>query len=44
MTHLENLIEDFKVRFEDTEKNIVPEWILSPFDVEIGYADNALHL
>ena len=34
MIHLENLIEDFKV----------PEWILTPFDVEIGNADIALHL
>lgn len=44
MTHLENLIKDFKVRFEDLEKMIVPEWILTPFDVEIGNADIALHL
>ena len=44
MTHLENLIADFKVRFEDLAKMEVPEWILTPFDVEIGNADIALHL
>ena len=44
MTHLENIIEDFKVRFEDLEKIIVPEWIVMPFDVEIGNAGIALHL
>lgn len=44
MTHLENLIEDIKVHFEDLKKIIVPEWILMPFDIEIGNADTALCL
>jgi len=44
ITHLENLIEDFKVRFDDLEKMKVPEWILTPFDVEIGNADIDSHL
>ncbi|KAK4325525.1 hypothetical protein Pmani_003873 [Petrolisthes manimaculis] len=44
MTHLDNLIEDFKVRFEDLAKMKVPEWILTPIEVEIGNSDIALHL
>lgn len=44
LTHLENLIEDFKVRFEDLAKMKVREWILTPFEVEIGNPDIALHL
>ncbi|KAK4319476.1 hypothetical protein Pmani_009579 [Petrolisthes manimaculis] len=42
MTHLDNLIEDFKVRFEDLAKMKVPEWILTPIEVEIGNSDIAL--
>ncbi|MPC66986.1 SCAN domain-containing protein 3 [Portunus trituberculatus] len=44
MTHLENLIEDFKVRFDDLAKMKVPEWILTPFDVEIESADIPVHM
>ena len=44
MTHLENSIEDFKVRFEVLAKTIVPEWILTPFDVEIRSVDIVLRL
>ena len=44
MTHLDNLIEDFKVRFENLAKIIVSEWIRTPFHIEIGNADIALHL
>jgi len=32
------------VRFDDLEKMKVPEWILTPFDVEIGNADIDSHL
>ncbi|XP_066971766.1 SCAN domain-containing protein 3-like [Macrobrachium rosenbergii] len=44
MTHLENLIEDFEVCFEDLEKMKLPEWILTPFGVEIRNTDIASHL
>ena len=43
-THLENLIEDFKVHFEYLAKIIELEWILMPFDVEIVNAAVASHL
>ena len=32
------------MRFEDLAKMNVPEWILTPFDVETGNADIPLHL
>lgn len=44
MIHLDILIEDFKVRFEDLAKMQVPERILKPFHVEIWNADINLHL
>ncbi|XP_064117686.1 SCAN domain-containing protein 3-like [Macrobrachium nipponense] len=44
MNHLENLIEDFNVHFENLEWMKVPDWILTPFDVEIRNADIASHL
>ncbi|KRZ15985.1 SCAN domain-containing protein 3 [Trichinella zimbabwensis] len=34
ISHLEKLREDFKIRFEDLENMTVPDWIITPFDIE----------
>ena len=39
MTHLENLVEDFKGCFDDLEKMKVTQRILTPFDIKIKNAD-----
>ncbi|KRX42863.1 Protein ZBED8 [Trichinella murrelli] len=35
MFHTKKVRKDFKVRFEDGEKKPVPDWIITPFDIEI---------
>ena len=35
MNHLEKLVEDFNVRFEDLEKIQIPDWIVAPFEITI---------
>ncbi|XP_076049445.1 zinc finger BED domain-containing protein 5-like [Oratosquilla oratoria] len=42
--HLNNLRKDFNMRFEDLEKMHIPDWIVTPFDVEIENADLESHL
>lgn len=44
ITHLDNLSEDFPVCFEDLAKMHVRERIPTPFEVETGNANFALHL
>ncbi|KRX66261.1 hypothetical protein T09_15706 [Trichinella sp. T9] len=36
--------EDFKIRFEDLENMTVPDWIITPFDIEIENANNEFSL
>ncbi|KRY48249.1 hypothetical protein T03_8349 [Trichinella britovi] len=35
INQVEKVRKDFKVRFEDGEKKPVPDWIITPFDIEI---------
>ena len=35
ISHIKNLLEDFKARFKDLLNMEIHEWIISPFDVEV---------
>ena len=35
ISHLDKLIEDFKLRFGDIDIMHLPEWLASPFDMKI---------
>ena len=35
INHLDELREDFKIRFGDLDSMCVPDWLLTPFDMKI---------